>query len=92
MHAFVVEEGFIYGDIALGFIATVAAFVGYYDVSGNCKSIPRWMIAIGWTILSLRIWMALAAYGDAPIAVISVVALSMIGVGTVLLSFTRARA
>jgi hypothetical protein len=48
-----------------------------------------WMMAIGWTLISIRIWMALIEFGDAPIAPISVVALLLVGCGTIVLQLIR---
>ena len=51
--------------------------------------VARWMVALGWTIIAIRIWYALVVHGDAPIAAASVLALSLIGSGWIVLNMVR---
>ena len=87
------QTGFVLGDVALGIIATICSAWGYVEIAmhrgdaigpnarawGACAA--RWMVAVGWTIIALRIWYALATRGDAPIAAASVLALALVGSG-----------
>ena len=85
-------QGFLAGDVAVGIIATVCAAWGYVEISMHREDVgqrwrligsrvARWMVAVGWTIIAMRIWYALWTVGDAPIAAASVLALSLVGSG-----------
>lgn len=103
--------GFVYGDVAVALISSLAAAFAYmriacttplvydppllrwvwraarFSITGD--NIPRWMIALGWTLIAVRLWHSLAVHGDAPVAPISLIALSMIGGGAVLLQIKK---
>ena len=94
------QTGFVVGDISLGVIATVCAAWGYVEIAMHAgdRDTPlrrhgaiaaRWMVALGWTIIAIRIWYALATHGDAPIAAASVLALSLVGSGWITLNLVR---
>ena len=89
------SQGFVAGDLALAIVATICAAWSYVEIAMHRADTgeqwrvkgelaARWMVALGWTIISIRIWYALWVAGDAPIAAASVVALSLIGSGWIL--------
>ena len=98
--SFWTQSGFVIGDVSLGVVATMCAAWGYVDIAmhrGDGLStrrlwaalVARWMLALGWTIIAIRIWYALSTLGDAPIAAASVIALSLIGSGWITLQMAR---
>jgi hypothetical protein len=95
-------SGFVIGDIGLGIIATVCAAWCYVELAMHrhddhdtfrlwLELAARWMVALGWTIIAIRIWYALATIGDAPVAAVSVIALALVGSGWITLNIARAR-
>jgi len=50
-----------------------------------------WMVGIGWTIFSMRMWYLLIVDGDLPITPITVVAFLLIAAGTVVLQTVKSR-
>lgn len=97
------QTGFVVGDFSLAVVATICAAWGYVEIAMHSSDkhaspvrkygafVARWMVAIGWTIISIRIWWALAAEGDAPIAAASVLALSLVGSGWITLNIVKGR-
>lgn len=94
--------GFVVGDVSLGIVSTVCAAWSYVEIAMHRNDegqrgrllaalIARWMVSIGWTIISIRIWYALAVFGDAPIAAASVLALSLVGGGWITLNIVKAK-
>lgn len=81
--------GFVYGDFAVALISSLAAAFSYVRIACTSHDIGRWMIALGWTLIAVRLWHSLAIHGDAPVAPISLIALSMIGGGTVLMQIKK---
>ena len=96
-------SGFVIGDVSVGIVATICAAWGYVEIamhSGDQASTrlrkygaiaARWMVAVGWTIIAIRIWYALATVGDAPIAAASVLALALVGSGWIVLNIVKAQ-
>ena len=79
---------YVYGDIALGVIATITAALMILRVAvlNEITSVARWLLILGWTVLALRIWTALYLYGDIVIHPVGLIALASLGIGSSLLS------
>ena len=84
MNEFVFDgAGYIYGDMALACLITLSAIVTYARVA--FEAVPnlrmpatRLVMAVGWSIWSLRFWITLANNGDVMVAPVSLVAIGMI--------------
>ena len=71
----------IYIDWILAIVMGIAACVQYVWLSFHGHSLGRWMQALGFTGLAIRIGWALSAGEDPPIAAVSVPLLMIIAAG-----------
>lgn len=74
--------------VALSVVATSAALVVYWRLcqkGTHAVFLGRSLLAIGWTILSLRMWLSMLCGYPISIHPLSLVAISLIGGGTVLI-------
>lgn len=80
------ELGF--ADNLLGLLALIAASYAYWLLATRpCHTalyVARWCIAVGWTILALRMLIAWWAGYDVQIAPVSLIALALLGAGSIL--------
>jgi hypothetical protein len=82
--------GLLHLDIALGLLAGAAAIIQYWRIavwrSAGFVLAGRWMMAIGWTVMSGRILQTLVMVGDIFISLPSLIALILISAGSILVS------
>lgn len=73
-----------YVDLMVCTLIVIAAGAQYTWIALLGHSVARWMTAIGWTGLALRMGVALAVDGNVPINALSLPFLSLIAGGTAL--------
>lgn len=82
--------GLLHLDIALGLLAGTAAIIQYWRIacwpSHGWVYAGRWMMAVGWTIMSARIAQTLIMVGDILISLPSLIALILISAGSIMVS------
>jgi hypothetical protein len=79
-------HGWLVGDWSLAVIAFTAALTTMMTMTGvpkGLKVLGIWTVAIGWAIVSGRLFFVLLNGGDPIIPPITLMALSLIGAGTV---------
>ena len=82
----------IHIDIALGVCLLIAAGVQYAWIGFHGHSVGRWLQAIGFTGLAIRIFWQVIEGGDPSIAIISIPLLIFIGSGSALTAIQQMRA
>jgi hypothetical protein len=78
--------GYLSADIALAVLVTLSALLTYARIAFEIvptlrMPVSRTLMAVGWTVLSLRFWITLATTGDVTVAPVSLVALGMVTSG-----------
>lgn len=84
-------SGMLTADWALALLAALSAAVQYWRIAVNTKRTPLrliglWCVALGWTMLALRLLWALSAGYDPKIAPLSLVAAGLLAAGTISVS------
>lgn len=80
-------NGNIAGDIAVAVLITLAAAASCWNLAIRGHSTGSWLVTIGFSMHSLRMWATLIAGGDPPISPIGLICLAMISVGWCLIAF-----
>jgi len=93
---FLTGEGLLHLDIALGLLAAIAAIMQYWRIvvwrSFKLVLAGRWLMAIGWTVISGRFAQMLWMTGDIMISLPSLIAMMMLSSGSILVAlFWRPR-
>jgi len=78
-------------DLILGICLAIAAIVQYTWIAFHGHSIGRWLQAVGFTGLAIRIIWSIAIGNDPPIAAVSVPLLVFIGAGSALTAIQQMR-
>lgn len=80
--------GLIWLDVCLAILSGVVAVIQYYRIGTWNSSLVikagRWLIAIGWTMLSVRVTERLFVAGDILISLPSLISLVLIAGGSTL--------
>ena len=71
-------------DAMLALILAGAAVAQYVAIAIDGHSFAKWLMAIGWTGLALRFWVALAVYGNVTINTASIPFLLCVAGGTMI--------
>ena len=83
-------EGLLHLDIALALLAAAAATAQYWRIavwkSTRVVLTGRWLMALGWTVISGRIIQMLWMTGDIPISLPSLIAMIMLSSGSILVA------
>lgn len=78
-----------YIDYGLALVMSLAALVQYLWIARNGTSLGRWMMAIGWTGLAVRVVWGLVTEGNVAIHAASVPFLVSLAGGTVLVAWRQ---
>jgi len=87
-------NGFIAVDWSLAIVSTLAALFAFWRISANrdaisCKLVGEWLIALGFGLLSVRLFSALLLGSDPLISLPGLVSLMMVGAGWILVVIER---
>jgi hypothetical protein len=77
-------SGLIRADWALSVLVMAAAAMSWWNIAYRGHSAGAWMIAMGFSLLGVRMILTLITGGDPPISPIGIVSLSLISFGWVL--------
>lgn len=78
-------------DTALMFVMMASAGVHYFAIAREGHSVGRWLLAIGWTWLSMRFAFALVLTGNIVVNPAAIPAFLMLATGTVFVAWRSLR-